>query len=63
MGAGGYCPEVREEKLGELVLVGKRASMGGGERKRGRLMGLTAQLSLDLYTISHFFSVQYPVFY
>lgn len=37
MGAGGNCPEVREEKLGELVLVGKRAGMGGGERKRGRL--------------------------
>lgn len=44
-GGGGSCTEVREEKMGELVLVGKRAGMGGRERKRTRLMGVTAQLS------------------
>lgn len=52
-GGGGNCPEVREEKMGELVLVGKRPGMGGRERKRGRLMGLTAQLSFRSLHTSH----------
>lgn len=44
-GGGGNCPEVREKKTGELVLIGKRVGMGARESKRTRLMCLTAQLS------------------
>lgn len=44
-GGGGNCPEVREKKMGELVLVGKRVGMGARESKRTRSTCLRAQLS------------------